>query len=261
MGIVTVLLLGADVWKSRAGHRPFTMPGLALATVVVVDLAFFVSYRFDPAVPNYGFSAVYLAEYPLFVSLMLAAFWGWHTLILGEFIPLIAGAALLGISIAVLAYHGRRLAHKDMYSDPASLVIVVLITFSLLFCFATAVGRISLGLHQAQVSRYLTLMIPAYLGWYFHLLSIGPGKMRQPALSALMLMSVVGSLPTGIVEAQAQRMHDNKMNWRRCYLHLEDVEKCDVLTGVRIFPETEGIPAKMAYLKAHHLNLYADAER
>jgi hypothetical protein len=259
MGFVTVVLFGMEIWQRRRQQQSVLWPALALVVALATALSFFISFHFQTGISNFGVSGTYLAEYPVFVSLMLAAFWGWHMRILGQLMPMIAGALLLVISIAILVYRVRRLAQAGISGDQLSAVIAALISYSLIFCFVTAVGRIPLGLQQAQVSRYVPLMIPGYLGWYFHILSTPPPKMRQLFLAAFLAISVVGSLPTGIIEAQALKIAESKENWKRCYLQYEDIQVCNELTGSQIYPGIGSLTAEMEYLKAHRLNLYLDA--
>lgn len=258
MGLVTVLLFAMEVWQSRRRQQSVLLPASALVIALASALSFFVSFKFQPGISNFGVSGTYLAEYPVFVSLMLAAFWGWHARIVGQPIAMIAGALLLAICIKILVHRIRGLAQAGIHGDHLSAVIVILIAYSLVFCFATAVGRIPLGLQQAQVSRYIPLMIPGYLGWYLHLISISPLKMRRLLLAAFLAMSAVGSLPTGIIEAQALKIAENKQQWKQCYLQHEDIVRCNNLTGSLIYPGIGNLLAEMEFLQAHHLNLYLE---
>jgi hypothetical protein len=83
--------------------------------------------------------------------------------------------------------------------------------------------------------------------------------MRRLLLAAFLAMSAVGSLPTGIIEAQALKIAENKQQWKQCYLQHEDILTCNNLTGSLIYPGIGNLPAEMEYLKAHHLNLYLEA--
>ncbi len=58
------------------------------------------------------------------------------------------------------------------------MLIVILLGFSLTFSAATAVGRVCLGPEGARASRYLTLLIPAFLGIYFSILAIRNHRKR-----------------------------------------------------------------------------------
>jgi hypothetical protein len=261
MGPLTMLLLSIDIYQNRHQKKTVILPILAFILALASNLSFLISYRFDPAIPNFSFSISYLPQYPLFICLMLAAFWGWHSLILGQLTATVAGAAILATITAVLIFHGQRLVRRGVYSNRVSLVATVMVSYSLLFCLTTAIGRMPLGLHYAQVSRYLTLMIPAYLALYFHLLTIRVVKLRQFALLAYLAMSIVGSLPIGIVDSLALKVYNDKVNWKVCYLQLEDVARCNQLTHFQIFPDNDALQNKLVYLKEQHLNLFLDAAK
>ena len=261
MGLLTMLLLAVDAFQNRHQRGAVILPILAFIVALASNLSFLVSYRFDPAIPDFGFSVSYLPQYPQFTSLMLAAFWGWQSSILGQPMATVAGAAILVTIIAVLFFHGHRLVRRGVYSHRVSLVVTVMVSYGLLFCFSTAIGRMPLGLSYAQAPRYLTLMIPVYLALYFHLLTIRVVELRRLVLPAYLTMSIVGSLPLGIVDSQALKYYDDKVNWKACYLQLEDIAKCNRLTHFQVFPDHNSLQNKLVYLKEQHLNLFLETAR
>jgi hypothetical protein len=261
MGLLTLLLLAVDICQSRRQERRALLPILALTIAFASSLSFLISYRFDPAIPNFSFSVSYLPLYPQFISLMLATFWGWHPSILGQSIATLAGAVVLVVLVVTLLFHGRILVRQGVYSHRLSLVITVMIGFSLLFCLNTAMGRVPLGLAAAESSRYVTLMIPAYLALYFHLLTIRVVGLRWLLLSGYLAMSIAGSLPLGIVDSQALKYYENRVNWKACYLQLEDAAQCDKLTHFQIYPNNDALQSRLAFLKEHHLNLFLDTAK
>ncbi len=261
IGPLTMVLLLIDIYQNRHRRKYLYIALIAFFLVLVSNLSFLISYHFDPAIPNFSFSVLYLLQYPFFVSMMLSAYWGWHVLVVGQPIAIIAGTFILLILVAVLFFRGRRLLREGLYFDHKNLVIVILISYSLLFCFFTAVGRAPLGLQQAQVSRYLTLLIPAMLALYYHLQTIRNVKLRQLFLSTYFIMSVIGSLPISMINTLPLKNYNDKINWKTCYLQYEDVNKCDQLTQFHIYPvNNEDLQNKLSYLKEHHLNLFLDAE-
>jgi hypothetical protein len=261
MGLLTMCLLLIDIFQSRHHKKDLPVPFIAFVVVLVSNLSFLISYHFDPAIPNFSFSVPYLFQYPLFVSMMLSAYWGWHAIIIGQPISIVAGTFILLILVAVLVFHGRRFFKEGLYFDRISLIVVILIGYSLIFCIFTAVGRTPLGLQQAQVSRYLTLLIPAFLALYFHLYTIRNVKLRQLFLLVYLLMSIVGSLPIRMIDTLPLKNYNDKKNWKACYLQYEDVDRCDQLTRFQIFPvNNDELHNKLSYLKEWHLNLFLDVE-
>ncbi len=261
MGLLTMVILLIDIYQSRHRRKDFYVAIIDFFLALVSNFSFLISYHFDPAIPNFSLSVSNLLQYPFFVSMMLSAYWGWHALVVGQPIAIIAGSFILLMLIAVLVFRGRRLFRYGLYFDHKNLVMVILIGYSLLFCLFTAVGRTPLGLQQAQVSRYLTLLIPAFLALYFHLQTIRNVKLRQLFLSAYFIMSIVGSLPIRMIDALPLKNYNDKINWKTCYLQYEDVNRCDQLTQFHIYPvNNDDLQNKLFYLKKHQLNLFLDSE-
>jgi hypothetical protein len=261
MGLLTMALFLIDIYQSRRRRKDIYVAIIAFFLALMSSLSFLISYHFDPAIPNFSFSVSYLLQYPFFLGMMLSAYWGWHALIVGQPIAIATGSSILLVLLAVLVFRGRRLFREGLYFDRKNLVMVILISYSLLFCFFTAIGRTPLGLQQAQVSRYLTLLIPAFTALYFHLQTISNVKLRQLLLSTYFIMSIVGSLPISMIDTLPLKNYNDKTNWKACYLQYEDVKKCDQLTQFQIYPvNNNDLQSKLFYLKEHHLNLFLDAE-
>lgn len=258
MGWLSVIFFLLDIFQNRQDKKRVLLLIIVLGLALASGVTFLISYQFNPAIPNFSVSAASFLQYPLFMSLMLAAFWGWHAALIGQFAA-VAGAILLTLIVVVCLFHGHRLVHHEMYSNRVSLVVTILLGYSLLFCLTTAIGRLPLGLRYAQVPRYLTLLIPAYLALYFHLLTLSNTKLRQLILLAYFAMALVGSLPLGIVDRLAYGFYYDKTEWASCYLRLEDIEKCNKLTGNKVFSvaDRDDLSKKLAYLKEHGLNLYS----
>lgn len=258
MGPITLVLLAVDTWQTRHNHRPVSLPAAAFVLASATILSFFISYRVDRATRQLGFAVSNLPRYPLYVGLMWAGFWGRYTSAWGQLISSIVGTVLLVAAIAILVYHAQRLARQGIYSNQTSLVIAVLIAFSLLICFSTAIGRMQFGMYSSQASRYVTELIPGYLGMYFHLITHPARRVRQLAPPVFLAACIVFLLPTGVVQISALRNYENQTHWKQCYLRIEKVEKCNQLHDWNIYP-IGSIADKLKYLKNHRLNLYLDA--
>lgn len=261
MGLLTLAIMLIDIYQSRHHRGNMNTAVLAFILALASSLSFLISYHFNPAIANFSLSLTYLVQYPLFVSMMLSAYWGWHAMVVGQPIAIAAGGFLFIILGGVLVFRGRHLLKEKRHDDHKNLIIAVLIGYSLLFCFFTAVGRTPLGLQQAQVSRYLTLMIPAFLALYFHLQTIRIAKLRLLLVTIYFIMSIVGSLPIGMIENLPLENYQNKVNWKACYLQYEDVQQCDQITQFQIYPVfDDDLQNKLSYLKANHLNLFLDSK-
>src|SRR6185436_10351155 len=85
------------------------------------------------------------------------------------YVASLCGIGLFALLIVALLVHLRRVLVAKSQHHRASLVIVILLGYGLLFAASTAMGRAAMGLNGSQSSRFVTLMIPAFLGLYFHL--------------------------------------------------------------------------------------------
>jgi hypothetical protein len=112
--------------------------------------SFFVGYRFIPAVDNFQFPIHQWWEYPQFMSLMTANFFGVKGV--GLFAYLVGFPVLLLMLILVVISMVHMVRRNPSDEElPKKTVIAVLMSFTLIFCANTAVGRISLGLRRHSV--------------------------------------------------------------------------------------------------------------
>jgi hypothetical protein len=259
MGLITIVLLLVELYASLRARKERLITGVAALIAILSQLSFFINYHFNPAVTCFDVSTayIYFPQYPVFMGLMLAAFFGLHVRLLGT-LATPPGLVLLAILIFVFLYHARRIMQHGMNTEKVSLIIIILITYSALFCINTAIGRVCTGLPRAQVSRYVTLLIPAFLALYFHLITIKTTRLSMLILTTYIVMASIGSLPLGVVEGLASQVHDSKANWKSCYLQTYDTNICDQMTSFKIYPAGELLADRMEYLKENHLNLFAD---
>jgi hypothetical protein len=259
MGPITIILLLMDLYVSLRAHKEWLVPGIAAIIAIFSQLSFFINYRFNPAVDCFDLSTAYMyfPQYPVFIGLILAASFGLHVRLLGA-LATPPGLVLLAVLIFIFIYHVRRIIQHGMDKEKLSLIITILITYSALFCINTTIGRICTGLPRAQVSRYVTLLIPAFLALYFHLITIKTSKLSVLILATFMVMASVGSLPLGVVEGLASQVHDSKASWKSCYLQTHDTNTCDQMTNFKIYPAGELLADRMEYLKKNHLNLFSN---
>ena len=262
VGIITPCLFGAEAIHA---HRTHDQKGLWLALIgVVVSLlsawSFFVGYQFDPAVDGFKFPINEWWRYLQFIAVMLANFCG----IKGVTpVSYAFGFFILLLMIALMIIHViRALRHRESAPEyPADAVIAVLISFTLIFCANTAIGRISLGLPSAQSSRYVTYVIPGFLGIYFWLVSLQPAVLR----SFLLVTAVAGLIAASFPLREADRSTLNwyaegKSRWKAVYLQTEDIEVATRAANFPIYPAPERtrLKQKLEYLKSERLNLYLD---
>jgi hypothetical protein len=234
MGIVTIGVCALECyWRFR---RILSIPAaLPIAALLIAGASlgsYFLRYAFVPAVDCFELPRNNLAAYPKFMAWMFSNF-------VGLAVPLLAtavGGAILVFAMYLLVVQVRRFLAVDCSRD-ASLIIGVLLSYGVLYSASTAFGRVCLGPDAAVVSRYATLLIPAFFAFYLYLLSIPSGRGRTIALVifAALLVPTALRVPPG-----AHWFADGKRAWVACYLQTENIAHCDQASGFPIYPWPEG---------------------
>jgi len=264
MGPITLVLYGVE-WiatmcsRGRKGEILFAAGGFGLA---VFSLIFFsIGYRTcqDYCQAPYG---PYMAQYPLFVSLMLSNFIGITPNSVTYPVALGVGFSILVIFIAAFIWNLRDYLRDPLNSDQKSKLTVVLIGYSLVFAVAAAMGRGCRGLGSASAFRYTTLLIPGFVG-----LLLTFDKLKKPLIKRGLFLIAACLLIRMLLplDAASQRMIEHflekKESWKKCYLETEDYEGCNERSGFKVWKQdkTRMMPIKrLKYLKAHRWNLYQD---
>jgi hypothetical protein len=197
---------------------------------------------------------------PIFMAVMFAKFIG-VDFVSARFAAILIGAAVLILVIGALIVSGVKLFHGKLLDERIHLVSFLLIGFSVLFSGSSALGRVCLGIGSAQASRYMTLIIPAFLGLYFAVLNFQPRKLANLSCSVILIGLLFGQLPYGSTDQGIIRFFsDQKEDWKRCYLAQLQIDPCNQSTGYRVYPTTnQKLQTELEYLQEHHFNLFIDA--
>jgi hypothetical protein len=126
----------------------------------------------------------------------------------------------------------------------------------------TAFGHAGMGLNVSQSSRFVTLVIPGYLGFYFHLLTLKYRRLRTVSLIAFLVLLTPGHLPLRLGESHpASYFSRNKRLWKDCYLQSEDYQKCENLSEYKLLPAylPKVVKSKFEYLKQRRLSFFAES--
>lgn len=255
MGVVTIGVLLFDLRRAfRMESGPTSFPAVALLLAAASLASFFYRYRWDPAVPCFHFPDAHPLNYPWFVALMLSYFLGLRTVALAS----VAGSFLALVASAVLIWHGARLWRNREWSA-ADLAVVILLGFSLLFGANTAIGRVCMGMPEsAQYSRYMGLLVPAFLAIYFHLLTWRRSWFRTALVAVFAIALIPGTvrMPNGY---SPQVVSDGKRAWKTCILQTGIIDYCDRATGFPLFPDPRRtqLLEKLQFLQKNRLNLYS----
>jgi len=254
MGIVTLLLFGLECFKRfrRGGEIPGWAPVAGLLVAGASLGSFFYRYKFETGVDCFVFPYPRLVAYPRFLALMAARFFDLaQPFRLAE----VGGLLLLVCVAAIFADLGMRLIRGKALGD-VQLIAGILLTFTALFAINTAVGRVCLEGDAAQATRYVTLLIPGVLGGYLYLQTIPREGVRRSLTLVFVLCLLPGCL---IVDEGPGTFADGKRGWVECYLRTGEIIACERAVNYLIYPDPEQtrMREKLAYLKAHRLNLFA----
>jgi hypothetical protein len=269
MGAVTVgVFLLECYWSWRhMTSAPFAQALTGLAVAAASLASFFIHYTFTPGVvcfeiPHGHFLQYAFLRYPRFMALMFAQSVVPRPLHVSSGITVL-GVAILLAAVGIFAWHLLHLL-KDAGSG-AHLVGVVLLGYCLLFSANASIGRICLGMQAAFASRYVTLLIPAFLAIYFYLLSRSWGGKRNFVLALFVLLLVPAAVRKPWEDI---RLYSNgKRDWANCYVRRENIQYCDQSANFSVHPKPEQIAdfghgsdlklqEKLDYLKLHRLNLF-----
>jgi hypothetical protein len=256
VAVITLTLLLLDCYhrvKMRRGN--VIAPFLAWVASAASLASFFHGYVFNPAVDCYHFPYRNPAAYPWFMGLMFAKFLGIKH---GVVFPALVGIAVVIVLAGVLV-RNLWLVLQGGGAQDGGLVVVILTGYSLLYAGAAAIGRVCLGMEAAGSSRNLTLLIPGFLGIYFHLLMSRRGHHRTLLVTALLVAVLPGCIQRNHKEIES--FSAMKHAWKDCYRASENVQYCDSFSHLQLYPwpDTIHLQDKLNYLKRNRLNLYANA--
>lgn len=260
-GAGTLLLLAAETIAARRRGEPRAVAfgSVALVLALASVAVFFVGYRPDTAVDDFQFPSPHWPQYPRYVALMLA-----NVLGLKGIGPLPTFAGFLALILAAWVT-GERILRllRGADEDRTSRVVVALVLFSLLFCAATAVGRISLGMNAAQSTRYVPLVVPLFLGLFLHVQDLAP-RPRMLVSATLVVVFVAATFPMRAPEAAFMRvLHQAKQSWAETYRRTGSIDEADRAAGRRIYhsdPESTRLQQKLDWMEERRLGLFRDPD-
>jgi hypothetical protein len=170
--------------------------------------------------------------------------------------------SLLAPTLAVgsLALGGWALWRLFHHESSVERVITLLIAFTTIFAFNTAVGRVCFGVETAATSRYVPYVIPGWIA----VLMIARLWVKAPErwilVTALLVFAAIRAFQTRAEDRMGRELAEGKRRWAECYRARGDISGCDSATGFRIYPDplATGLKAKLDFLEARHLNLFRE---
>lgn len=259
MGPVTVaVLLGELALAIRRSEGKTAIASIAVATAIgVVSLAsFFWGYQW--AYPSAHLKAPVSSDTSqvAYAALILANFFRMKVQVRGAEV---AALLLLALLAAVLVIHVNSWFRAPRLQRDIHRTIVILLGFSLFFCFVAAMGRAHFGIQSAQSSRYIPYAALGMLALYLHFRS-SRKAVAEAAIWVLVVAAFFGSQKLSFLDrGTVYWLSEGKKEWRACYLETATVSECDRRTSnidFRLTPTPEILPPRLQMLRAKKLNLY-----
>lgn len=224
---------------------------LGIVAVIASVSAFFINYRFMPAVDCFIFPAPHPLDYLRFLGLFFGHAVG---------LPLLNGSwqwGFIGVAALALAFGAAALALSYRETGrPFWCAVAALQGFALLFGLNSAVGRVCLGTFAAVASRYVPYAIAGCFAIYLGLSRLqGPAWLRPAALTLALGCAVLTAFP-GRDRAGIRHLSEVKTVWRACYLRTHDLDLCQKEGEIYPRPASTGLQQKLDFLEQHHLNLF-----
>jgi hypothetical protein len=261
LGVLTPILLLVDYWANTPQSR---LPGVYFISAILLSGAslasFFVGYKFWPASQCFSLQLQSPVSYLAFVALMFASFFGLKdvTVPMQVIGTMIVAVVLVSMIVSIwLLFRQKTTNFADAGRD-RKLIVVCLTAYTLLFCAFTAYGRQCQRLKTALAPRYVIYLEPAVLAVYFFLLCLRQGTARKVLVSGFLIAIAAASFYLDRTGMRLSR--DIKQSWKTCYLQTEDIEKCNKVAGLPIYPETANLRKKLEFLKKRRLNLFVDQQ-
>ncbi|MCI5149142.1 MAG: hypothetical protein D3916_07125 [Candidatus Electrothrix sp. MAN1_4] len=270
LGCITPILFLSELylaWK-RKRTRDLVLALTFFLVALASMLSYFIDYTFHPAANGFVFPHPYPFMYIQYILITFASFCG----IRGSNIVLyFVGAPVVGFMLYLIVQAGMNIIHypaevsKKRNDKPSTAniaidqIILVLITFTLVFTLNLSVGRVCLGLGSATSSRYQTYLIPVFFALYLFAVTRRKVPLRGIAFCLLCFFVTTFSVGTNAT-TYFQDIYHGKQRWKEAYLQTEDIYLSNRLSKFAIHPNpshTE-LKRKLDYLKEHRLNLYLD---
>ena len=265
-GMITVLLASSAVQHaSRREYSTMWLAAAGLAVTIAGWVLFSRQYTFQPAVEGFRFPWTPWTDYLRFLALMINLP-TWHLGASGPHYRM--GGVLAFVLVAATVriawvWFKRRPSLKDD-------VLVLLMGSGLLFIIMTAVGRISLGVTGGEASRYLSLMLPAWLAVY---LAAESSRLARPiAVGCVWFLAFapyieMGRRPAtewpgtfGLTDGPLDVMKDYgsaKAAWADVYFATGSWKAAHAVSPIFPNPEATRFDEKLGILRERRLSLFS----
>lgn len=215
--LTPIILLIALIRSVRARQREqILLVGLAMGSALASVGLFFVNYTFNPALPEFVFPLPRPMDYLEFAARQVGRFCGYHD---GKADSIAIGVFMLLAMVMVAGGGLARAIGREGRERAAGVVLFGFAAFSLLFIANAAIGRAPSGVANADVSRYVTLVIPGFMAVFLGATLIANAVVRRSVLVLLTLLALSGHARTSTWDETGMWLSaTSKRNWIRNWL-------------------------------------------
>jgi hypothetical protein len=246
VGLITPLIIVTDPATSRSETR---WKSIALLLAFAGTASFFVGYRFAMAsacpVPHSQ-----PLEYVQLLALLYNSPFGL------PFLNPTAYGVLVGL-LALGAWTIQRSLRAQYRLQFVPLALLFAYTF--LAAISIAIGRVCFGPTIGQLPRYITYLLPTWLGLYMLLCRLPRQWLKIGLTAAFAVLAVL------ILSFRSTRIGPSlviateKTAWKVCYLQSEDAAGCDEQVGFKPVPylsSSRELEPMLTLFKERRLNLF-----
>lgn len=258
LGVILGILFLLEIFNfnSKNDTKKVVINSISLLITILTFYIFFIGYRSYYVQDFVEFTKPW--RYILFIALGYAGVFGAKgsgliQSLFGFFILSLVLWAFIN-SVQKVIFNNSELSSEELVNRK---VILVLISYSLLFLVNSGFGRIDLGIHYAQTSRYYPYIVPSVVGvfYFFNLLK----AYLKRLFVLLFFFLVIAYQSVSFFDIKLMRYWSGKkQHWKQVYLKYESVSKADSITEFKVHPDSNRVKERMKYLKKHKLNLFLD---
>lgn len=253
-GIVIPLILIWYVLCRLLRHdlRAVIAPTLSFLFVACMIALFVKGYHLLP-IKNKGYQ---LWDYCYYISMMFTGYFQIEDIKYNYL-----GLFVLFLVISIGLYSFLKMIKEGENANIIYVITFLFSTFTILYCSATAMGRMHFGLQNAQASRHMILLLPALLSCYFYCQLLSKNLLRRFTLTILLIWVALTCIPlSGFHRGIIQGFQTGKIHWIQAYLKTQDIIKAENISGLslNIHPIGGNLGPKIEYLRRNGLNFFKD---
>lgn len=239
LGVAVPAVLGLGIVRAMAkrDYRTSTFELLALIACGISAATFLINYRPETSSPA-PLGGVSWYTYPNLMAYQFSRLAGFAD---ATPVGCAVGWAIMGLCVAVLLWHLLKFARRQ---DPpaVSIVIILMMTYVLVYSFSSAFGRSTFGAWIMVSSRYLPLMAPAAIAVFLHVAELKGCWLRYAAIGLFGATTIWATawMRSSDVKDMVQ-LCEGKKRWLAVYMQTNDIYEAQRVSGFELYPRLEDL--------------------